>query len=144
MLPEIIHNNSSATPLQKTCCNGNWSRKLNLMIHSFLLQSYQRNFTLVYSPTSVCFFQPSILFLSVFYLLVYAGVGFVTRFISNKLLFAVVVSLQFIPFLVLCLYLIYRLFKPCCTKPFAKIKQQESRPMMNNRMKTKLHLDHTT
>ena len=50
-----------------------------------------------------------------------AGAGFDTVIQSNIPLFAVVISLQYISFLVLCLYLTYRLLKHyCCVRTICK------------------------
>ena len=62
-------------------------------------------------------------FLSVVFLLVCACTGFVILFIP---LFAVVVCLQYIPFLVLCSYLTYRLLKPCCIQTICKNMKEEN------------------
>ena len=65
-------------------------------------------------------------FLSVVFLLVCLW-GFVTAvFIPTIPLFAVVVCLQYIPFLVLCSYLTYRLLKPCCIRTICKNMKEEN------------------
>ena len=50
----------------------------------------------------------------------YTGTGYAT--VSNPIipLFAVVICLQYIPFLVLCLYLTCRLLKYCCVQTICK------------------------
>ena len=56
--------------------------------------------------------------MSVFFLLVYVSVGFVTAINPYTVIFMsyVLVCFLYIPLLILCLYLSYRLLKPCCAR----------------------------
>ena len=56
-------------------------------------------------------------FMSVFFLLVYVSVGFATTIVPyNLILSLILVCFLYIPLLILCLYLSYRLFTPCCSQ----------------------------
>ena len=56
-------------------------------------------------------------FMSIFFLLVYVSAGFVTVFTSYDLiLYLILECFLYVPLLILCLYLSYRLFKSCCAQ----------------------------